>query len=70
MRKGDNISVYLRFEFLEEIDEYALKNGFVNGDKKPNRSKALVHLAKKELDELNKGKRLIDKIKNGEKKRN
>lgn len=53
MSKGNNISVYLRDNFRDELDEYAIENGFVYNEDKPNRSKALVSLAKKELDRIN-----------------
>ena len=62
MRKGDNISVYLKYDFLEELDQYALDNNLLNKFGKPNRSKALVDLAENELSEKNKTKRLIDKL--------
>ncbi|QQV91533.1 hypothetical protein M1M25_gp095 [Tenacibaculum phage Gundel_1] len=68
MSEGNNTSVYLKFKFRDELDEYAINNGFTYGKNKPNRSKALVSLAKKELNRINADKRIIEKY-NGEKKR-
>lgn len=83
MSKGNNISVYVRYETLKKIDEYAIQNGYVNGEGKPNRSKSLIELAKKFLDSNSENKSEVDNIskekkidikalirKNDEKKRN
>lgn len=69
-RNGDNTSVYLTFDFIEKIEAYAKKNGFVNVKGKPNISKALVYSSNKFIDAENNEDLSVNISKNNNKESN